>query len=169
MSRLDHLHKDQEFLKAVDLAFLEFSNRYGVTSSKYFAEKLKYNTPNEFQNHLQPYNNKFLKIDEFFIILTHLGDHRKILLDFICNKYDYICSKKAQYDSKNTDYKNIKETLLDIAGSNGSIFNDYVNFTSDNELDKKEIEQLIKASYQTRALLNEFEDMLKEVLKNETL
>lgn len=56
--------------------------------------------------------------------------------------------------------------MLSIGGSAGNIFNTFIASNEDKKLDEQELKELIKLSYNTRALLNEFEDNLKIKLKS---
>lgn len=164
-SRLSKIPKDQGLLSSIKLATLEFKTEHNTTDL-YLANKLHFkgnNANSQYTNLLQPFNEKYIKVDELFLLLDNLGTHKKIIIDYICNKYDYTCSIKA--NNTNCSNDNIKDLLLSIGGSNGHLFNSFLDYSKDKILDKKETNNLIKTSYQTRALLNQFENDLKEKLK----
>ncbi len=166
MSRLSKIPKNQELLSVIKLSILEFNNEHRTTNL-HFASKLHFVSANasiQFNNLLQTFNEKYIKVDELLILCDNLGTHSKPILDFICNRYGYVCSLRATNET-NTKDENIKDLLLAIGGSNGSLFSDYLCFNSDCKLDEKEIKSLIDTAYRTRALINQFEQDLKERLK----
>ena len=152
--------KNQDFIKAFKFSLLEYQNEFNVISNQHFSYKLGFKTSSQFTNLLQPFNEKFLKVDELFICMDNLGTHTKPILDFICNKYDHVCTPKATKENNSID--NTKDLLLMIGGANGNLFNEFLHSMQDKKLDLEEIENLLKKSYQTRALLTQFEHDLKE-------
>jgi hypothetical protein len=166
MSRLKNILKNLDLLKKIKLAMLEFGNEFNVTPNQYFADKLHFKNLSasvQFSNLFQPHNEKYLKLDEFLIILDNLSSHRKIILDYLCNKYDYVCTPKAYNQTLNTE--NIRDLLLNISSKQGYLFQNYLNYASDNMLDSQEIEILLQNSYQARATITEFENNLKSLKK----
>jgi len=166
MSRLSNIPKNQDFLKALKLATHEFKQEHNVTDL-YFADKLHFKSKNsqiQYNNLLQLFNEKYIKVDELIILLDNLGSHNKIILDHLCNKYGYVCSLKATNETI-TKSENIKDQLIAIGGSNGTLFSNFIDYNSDNKLDKTEIKDLMATAYRTRALINQFEDDLKVILQ----
>ncbi len=166
MSRLSKIPKNQDLISVIKLSILEFNNEHNTTNL-HFASKLHFTSSYasiQFNNLLQPFNEKYLKLDELLLLCDNLGTHSKHILDFLCDRYGYVCSLKASNET-DTKNENIKDLLLAIGGSNGSLFSDYLCFNSDYKLDKKEIRSLLGTAYRTRALINQFETDLKEMLK----
>jgi hypothetical protein len=169
MTRFIYIPEYEDFFKSLKLSLSEFGNEYNVTPYSHFAEKLHIkgnNKTSQFSNLINPYTGKDLKVRELILTGDNLHGHQKHFLDYLCNRWGYICSEKAQYEKYN-EYENIKDIIIKIGGSNGSIFSDFIAYTSDNELDNNEIKSLIDDSYRTRALLAEFEENLKLRLKDE--
>ena len=139
-----------------------FGVEHGVTGSQYFADILSitgHNKNNTFLNLINFNTGKYLKVDELLLILDNAGTHQKILLDYLCSKYNFTCSHIARTQTSSTD--NIKDLLLSIGAQSGDIFKSFLEYSQDNDLSSQEIKELIKISYQSRALLNEFESNLK--------
>lgn len=170
MTRFVKIPEYEDFFKALKQTLNNYAIEIGVSVYEYFADKVFIESQNRrvvFSNLLNPGTGKDLKVRELLLLLDNCPEHQKPLLDYLCNRYDLICSLKAYNDSKTTEYENIKDLLIGIAGSNGSIFNDYLDYISDDELDNDEIKSLIKTSYQTRALLNQFEEDLRKRLRDD--
>ncbi|BFU77168.1 hypothetical protein ALC152_03830 [Arcobacter sp. 15-2] len=163
MARAFQLIKNQDFIKTLKFSLLQFENEFNITANQHIANKLGFKTSAQFTNLLQPFNEKYMKVDELFLILDNLDTHSKHILDYICHRYGFVCSSKATAENNTID--NTKDLLLSIGGSNGSLFNDFLLSIQDKHLDLEEIENLEKKAYQTRALLNQFEHDLKEKKK----
>lgn len=162
MRRNDKILKNQDFISTLKFALNEFGNEYNVTANTHFANKLHFSTPSQFINTLLPYENKYLRVDELLIILDNLGQHSKHILDFLCNRYGYVCSNKASTLELSND--SIKDLLLQVGANNGLLFSNYLESIQDEELDKSEIKKLKSKAYNLRALLNQFENDLDELL-----
>ena len=163
MARAFQLIKNQDFIKTIKFSLHQYQNEFNITANQHISNKLGFKTPSQFINLLQPYNEKYMKVDELFLVLDNLDIHTKPVLDYICNKYDYVCIPKATAESNTID--NTKDLLLMIGGANGNLFNEFLESIQDKILDFEEIESLEKKAYQTRALLNQFEHDLKEKKK----
>jgi len=163
MARSFQLQKSQDFIKTLKFSLLQFENEFNITANQHIANKLGFKTSAQFTNLLQPFNEKYMKVDELFIILDNIDGHSKHILDYLCNRYNLVASPKATTVPNNID--NTKDLLLSIGGSNGSLFNDFLLSIQDKHLDLEEIENLEKKAYQTRALLNQFEHDLIEKKK----
>ncbi|RLA83630.1 MAG: hypothetical protein DRG78_03850 [Epsilonproteobacteria bacterium] len=154
------LIKNEDLLKAINLALFEFSNEFNVTSSKHFSNKLGFKNSSQFTNMFQLHNEKYIKVDELLKLMDNLGAHNKIILDFLCSRYDYTCSISANESCTN---ETLKDLLLSISGDNGSLINRFKTAISDNNIDDEEKQQLLNESNQIRSLLVEFENQLKEL------
>jgi len=163
MARAFPLQKSQDFIKTLKFSLLQFENEFNITANQHIANKLGFKTSAQFTNLLQPFNEKYMKVDELFLVLDNLDTHSKHILDYICHRYGFVCSPKATIEKNTID--NTKDLLLSIGGSNGSLFNDFLLSIQDKHLDLEEIENLEKKAYQTRALLAQFEHDLKEKKK----
>jgi len=167
MSRLSNIPKNLEFLKALKLSTHEFKQEHNVTDL-YFANKLHFKSKNaqiQYNKLLQPFNDKYIKVDELLLLLESLGSHNKIILDFLCDRFGYVCSTKAK-DETIIEIESIKDQLLKIGGSNGTLFSNFINYNSDNKLDIDEIDDLLNISYRTRAMINQFEHDLKRMKRD---
>ena len=168
MSRLKKIPKNQDLISSIKLATFEFKNEHNV-SDLYFANKLHFqgaNAVSQYTNLLQSFNDKYIKVDELLLLLDTLGSHSKIVIDFLSNKYGFVCSQKATNDKQDTKYENIKDLLLNISASHGNVVNEFITANVDLIIDKEECDSLLEKSYQVRALLNQFEFDLKEKSKN---
>ncbi len=168
--RLSNIPKNTNFLSTIKLALLEFGKSFNITYSEYFANKLFFTGKNakvQFLNMFQSNNDKYLKLDEFLIILDTLENtQQKIILDDLCQRYDFICSSKATNNKQTINNENIKDILLKISGTNGKLFTDFLDFNTDKNLDNKELKSLIDSSYQARVRLLEFETICQDLLIN---
>ncbi len=163
MTRINNIPRNDDFYKALKLMLNKFATEHGVTTSNYFADVLHIsgnNKDNTFLNLLNVGTGKYLKLDEFLVLLDNGGSHKKIVLDYLCQKHNLVCSHTA-ITPKSKNQESIKDLLLTIGGSAGNIFNTFVEYNQDNKLTKSELQELIKISYNARALLNEFENNLK--------
>ena len=163
MARSFQLQKNLDFLKTFKFALHQYELEFNITSNQHMADKLGFKSSSQFTNLLQSYNEKYIKVDELFLCMDNLGNHTKPILDYMCNKYGYVCTPKATKENNSID--NTKDLLLMIGGANGNLFNEFLHSMQDKKLDLEEIENLLKKSYQTRALLTQFEHDLKEKKK----
>jgi len=163
MARSFPLQKNQDFLKSFNFALHQYKLEFNVTPNQHLANALGFKTSSQFINLLQPYNEKYMKVDELFLSMDNLGNHTKPILDFICSKYGFVCTPKAIKENISID--NTKDLLLLIGGANGNLFNEFLESMQDKKLDLEEIENLEKKAYKTRALLTQFEHDLKEQKK----
>lgn len=167
-SRLDNLFDDESFLNILDTQMKLLASQKNVKTYPYFANKLGFNGVNAGQqllNHFDTITPKYLKIIDFFLILDNLESHKKPVLDYICKKYNFVCSCPAQPTNK--DYDNIKDLLIHLGGSNGNIYSKFHEYTKDNHLSNDEIDSLIDASYEARQELIQFENSLKQMIDND--
>lgn len=103
---------------------------------------------------------RFLKADDLLFILDNLDTfHRKIILDYIASKYDFVLSNKANTKNE-TSLENIKDLLLSFSSQNGLLIDNFFNFSNDNNIDEFEKAELKKQSYAFRSLLVQFENSL---------
>lgn len=167
MTRFAYIPEYEDFFKALKLSLHGFARSLGVNSNRYFADILGIkgvNKENSFNSLLNPNTGKDLKARELFLLLDTLGnEYSKDFFNFLALRYDFVVSDKATSQTINQD--NIKDLMLSIGGSTGNIFNTFITSNNDNKLDELELKELIKLSYTSRALLNEFEDNLKMKLK----
>lgn len=83
MARAFPLNKNQDFLKTLRFSLLQFENEFNITANQHIANKLGFKTSAQFTNLLQPFNEKYMKVDELFIILDNIDGHSKL----ICQPY----------------------------------------------------------------------------------
>lgn len=168
MTRFVNIPEHEDFFKALKLTLNNYSIAHGVTTYQHFAGVLHIkgnNASSTFSNLMNPGTGKDLKCREFITVLDNAPEHQKPTLDWLCNRYDHICTKKAENVTQTSRIENIKEILLNISGANGNLCSDFINFNSDNELTENELNQLLMASYQARVLLVEFENNIKAELE----
>jgi len=111
MARAFPLNKNQDFLKTLKFSLLQFENEFNITANQHISSKLGFKTSSQFTNLLQPYNEKYMKVDELFLTMDNLGDHNKHILDYLCNRYGYVCSLSATKEISNDNFQDI---FLDI-------------------------------------------------------
>jgi hypothetical protein len=168
MTRFINIPEYEDFFKSLKLALHNFATAHNVNTNRYFADVLFIGGNNKettFNNLLSMNTGKDLKARELFLLLDSIGTDRKIFLDFLAKRYDLVCSNTAT-TQKSKNEENIKDLLLLIGGSAGNIFNSFIAYNEDNKLTGAELKELIKISYQSRALLNEFENNLKLKLQS---
>jgi len=154
MARTFPLTKNQDFLKSFNFALHQYKIEFNVIPNQLLAEKLGFKSSPQFSNLLQPYNDKYIKVDELFLCMDNLGSHTKPILDFICNKYGFVCTPSANKEKSNDNFQDI---FLDIANINGEIAKTYLEAMQDGTLDEDERKQLDKLLYQFRALVRGYE------------
>lgn len=163
MARAFQLQKNQDLLKAFNFALHQYKLEFNVTPNQHFASVLGFKTSSQFINLLQPYNEKFIKVDELFLCMDNLGNHTKPILDFICDKYGYVCTPKA--DSANCSLDNVKDSLLSISATNGAVVNSFISGNEDNHYDEDEINDTLNLIQKERSQLVCLEDKLKAMKK----
>jgi len=163
MARLFPLQKDQNFLKSFNFALHQYQLEFNVTANQHLANALGFKSPSQFINLLQPYNEKYIKVDELFLCMDNLGKHTKPILDFICNKYDYVCTPKAVIDNCTLD--DVRDSMINIGAINGAVFSSFLDGTSDNNYDSNEIQKTLDLIYKEREQLVCLENKLKAMKK----
>ena len=156
------LIKDVTFIELINKVMNKQGDLKSINFFSYIAPKIGFDSKGyaQVKNMLVPYENKFLKLDQFFIILDNLNHElQKELLDYIANKYDFNLSYSATASKSNDS---IKDLLLSFSVNNGDIVSSFFDFNSDGCFDKSEKEQLKMMSYMFRSRLIEFENSLKE-------
>jgi hypothetical protein len=156
MSRLTNIQKDEQLLKVIKLAIHEFKQEHNVTDL-YFANKLHFKgdtAVQQFGNFLQQFNKKYLKADELLILIDCLGTHKKIILDYLCSRSDYICSTSAQ-SQKEDDIQNI---FMDIADITGDISKAVKEAKKDGKIDSSEKKIIDSYLYELRSKIKGYEN-----------
>lgn len=154
------LLKDVTFIELINKIMNKQGDLKSINFFSYIAPKIGFDSKgySQVKNMLVPYENKFLKVDQLFIILDNL-DHelQKELLDYIANKYDFTLSYSATASKSNDS---ITDLLLSFSVDNGDIVSSFLDFNSDGCVDENEKEKLKMKSYLFRSRLLQFENSL---------
>jgi len=154
MARIFPLIKNQDFLKSFKFSLLEYQNEFNVVSNQHFSNKLGFKNPSQFTNLTNEYSEKYIKVDELFLIMDNLGTHTKPILDFMCNRYGFVCTPSAIAENKNDNFQDI---FFDIANINGDLAKAYFEAMKDGVLDEEEHKKIDNLLYQFRALVKGYE------------
>lgn len=128
----------------------------------YFFQFLPHYSDKQLPKFFNPNDNtKEFKLSDLEIILSNLDtQHKKPILDYLCQSHGFICSSAA---NSNNDLENLKDTLLNISTSHGLLASQYLEAIKDEEITQNELEALLKASYNVRQILANFENTLRVV------
>lgn len=152
---------NSKLLNLLNYTVTKFCDSLGFNRG-YFNQFLPY-SENQLPKYFNPNDdNKSFKITDLELILDNLDTpHQKLILDYLCQRYNFVCSMSAQADKINDD--NIKDMLIKLSAKNGNLANCYINSINDDILTDDEIEHLLSLSYMTRQNLINFENVLKKV------
>lgn len=152
---------NSKLLNLINYSVIRFCDSLGRTRD-FFNQFLPY-SENQLPKYFNPNDDtKSFKITDLELILNNLDQsHQKLILDYLCQRYGFVCSESAQADKVNDD--NIKDMLIQLSAKNGNLANCYINSMTDNCLGDDEIEELLNLSYETRQKLISFETTLKAV------
>lgn len=169
MTRFTYIPEYEDFFISLKLSLSNYAVEFGVTAYQYFAEKLHIkgvNNSTSLSNLINPNTGKDLKTRELILLMDNLQEHSKPILDYLCNRYGFVCSASAK--SANTSIDNLKDILLDISSSDGLLVSEFLECIKDDELVDYEKKQLIKSSYKTRSKLIKFENLLgSQIIEDE--
>jgi hypothetical protein len=154
MARSFQLIKNQDFLKSFKFSLLEYQNEFNVISNQHFSNKLGFKNHSQFTNLTNEFSDKYIKVDELFLIMDNLGNHTKPILDYMCNRYGFLCTPSAPAEKTNDNFQDI---FLDIANIQGDLAKTYLEAMQDGNLDDEEYKQIDKLLYQFRALVKGYE------------
>lgn len=167
MSRISYIPKDENLIKKIKLACNNYENSFGLsrgTARKIIIEKLGLKSTNELNNYFTTYENKYLRIEELFIIIDIFEkEQQKIILDYIANKYNFVLTDSAETTNDNLIPDLSILCVNSVTGHLNQKYFDYKN--NDNKLDEVEIENLLHQSYLIRQTLINFENNLRGLLK----
>lgn len=152
---------NSKLLNLINYSVIRFCDSLGRTRD-FFNQFLPY-SENQLPKYFNPNDDtKSFKITDLELILDNLDQpHQKLILDYLCNRYGFVCSESAEANKTNND--NIKDMLIVLSAKNGNLANCYINSIEDNILSDEEIEVLLSLSYETRQKLINFETTLKAV------
>jgi hypothetical protein len=155
------IDNNSKFMNLINYTVTKFCDSLGFNRG-YFFQFLPY-SENQLPKYFNPNDdNKVFKITDLELILDNLDTpHQKLILDYLCQKYGFVCSQSADIDTLQDD--NIKDMLIALSASNGNLANCYINSVDDNVLSDEEIEELLNLSYKTRQQLINFENVLRAV------
>lgn len=166
MSRISNIPKDEKLITKIRLACNNYENSFNLsrgTARKEIINKLGLKSTNELNNYFTSYENKYLRIEELFMILDIFEtEQQKIILDYIANKYNFVLSNSA-IDSNialDPDF-----SIFNINAVSGILNQKYFEYKNDSVLDELEIENLLNQSYLVRQSLINFENNLRGLLK----
>lgn len=155
---------NNKFLKTIDYAILKFCDSLGFNKPYFFQfltcsdkQAPKFLNPNDEQ--------KQLKVIDLLAILDNLDDeHRKIILDNLCQKYNFQCLSTSPGVKTS---QNLEHILLNITSTNGDLSKEFLLSIQDNNIDKQEKEKLNKIAYDLRSLLRTFENRINKESSND--
>ncbi|MGM0518185.1 MAG: hypothetical protein ACQERD_00920 [Campylobacterota bacterium] len=162
MSRLSNILKDTNLYKKIAYAFnlndKSFGLKKGMTRLECTTD-LGLKTVKEFNNYFDPLSSKYFRIEELFIILESVDKpQQKIILDYICNKYDFTCQDTADINNTNNTLENI---LLNITATQGRLTQDFIQAIEDDDITDIENDKLNSIAYELRSLVRTFENRIK--------
>ncbi len=164
MSRLSNILKDTKLYKAFSYAFSEYDKSFDLkrgTARKQVSEDLGLKDTNLLNKYFDESSTKYLRIEELFIILNTLDKpQQKIILDYICNKYDFQCLDTA--DTKKSN-QSLETLLLSITATNGDLSKEFISSMEDGNISEHEEDTLNSIAYQLRSLLRTFEGRIKAI------
>lgn len=168
MNRFIYLPYFEDFFKSLKLALKNFGVNHNIKESQYFANKLGIdglNASNMFTALLNAGTGKDLKVRELLHILDNL-DHesRKIILDFLASRYDFVLSENLQ--NSNINFKDLKDLLLKMHINQSDITEEYLNIFSDGVITSVEVKELQSCIYALQAYLREFESRVIQQSKD---
>lgn len=164
MSRLSTILKDSPLYKAIAKSFFNQDKTFGLskgTTRAEITEALGHKTVKEFNNFLSdsPTSTKYLRVEELFIIIENLEtSSQKIILDYICSKFGFICLDSASADDTNNSLETI---LLQLSSTNGELSKEFLESVKDGSINDYEREKLNSIAYMFRSLLRTFEMKIK--------
>lgn len=161
MARLENIQKDINLLNKIKEAINTFSFRKNIQGYKHFAEKLFFTSINkdkQFSNLLNSSNEKYLKLDEFLLLLNSLEEEKEIILEHLVNRYDYTLVKR-NHTILNID--DLKDVLLQLTSQNGQLITAFYEATKDNYLSIKEKEELREKMREAYSFLGILEKALQ--------
>jgi hypothetical protein len=152
---------NSKLLNLLNYTVTKFCDSLGFNRG-YFNQFLPY-SENQLPKYFNPNDdNKSFKITDLEIILDNLDQpHQKLILDYLCQRYDFVCSSSAETDIIEND--NIKDMLIALSAKNGNLANCYINSIQDDILTDDEIDELLSLSYETRQKLINLENVLRAV------
>ena len=160
---MSELLKDKTFTTLINYIMTKQGDVTSICFFSYISAKLGFTTSGYKQvKNLLTADDKFLKLDQLFIILDNLdNDLQKELLDYIANKYNFTLSYKAE--TKETTPNNIKDLLLSYSTQNGNLISNFFSASLDGHIDEKEKAELLKQAYAFRSSLILFEKSLERL------
>jgi len=163
-SRLINIQKNETLLNALKFAIRELGIRYNIKGYDYIAQKLFFSSKvgaTNLHQILNPFTDKYLKVDELLIILDNLDDDlRYDILNVIANRYDFVVSKKVKDDVNISDFKDL---LLNISSNDGKLIDTFIAAIKDNKITSDEKKEILKSTYILQSLIKHFEDIIKKV------
>lgn len=162
MSRLTEILKDTKLYKTFSYAFAQYDKSFDLkrgTARKQAAEDLGLKDTNILNKYFDESSTKYLRIEELFIIIGSLDKpQQKIILDYICNKYDFQCLDTAETKESN---QSLETLLLSVTATNGDLSKKFIESMEDGQISEQEEQGLNSIAYQLRSLLRTFEARIK--------
>lgn len=143
-----------KLLKVIDYSIHSFCDSLGLNKS-HFNKYLPY-SDSQIPKYLNPNDEtKNLKIIDLPLILNNLDNqHKKLILDSICQSHGFVCTVEA---SKENNDKSLENILLRITATNGNLSSEFIEALEDGKISDIENEKLNQIAYQLRSLIRTFE------------
>ncbi len=158
--------KDDKFLNILKLAFISFEKDNNLPRGeirKEISKDLGFSTVAQFNKIFDIFEDRYLKLDELFIIINTLDiKQQKMILDYVNKKFNFICTYNA---NDNNSINNIDNSMFNINALIGSLNQEYLIAKEDNNLTEFEINELVDKSYLARQALINNENKLKSLIK----
>lgn len=156
MTRFIHIPEHEDFFKSLKLTLNNYAISIGSSTNQHFADVLHIKGDNKssaFSNLINAGTGKDLKCREWLTLLDNCPEYQKANLDYICNRYGFICSESSKTQSN----ENFEELFLKIADINGDLAKEYLQAKEDGVIDKQEQKNIDDLMYQFRALIKSYE------------
>lgn len=146
--------QSSKLLRVIDYSVTTFCDSLGLNKT-HFNKFLPY-SDSQVAKYLNPNDDtKNLKIIDLPLILNNLdSQHKKLILDSICQSHGFICTEQTPGQNNSNSLENI---LLNITATNGSLANEFLVALEDGEISQEENEKLSTIAYQLRSLIRTFE------------
>uniref|UniRef100_UPI004047D1CB phage regulatory CII family protein n=1 Tax=Aliarcobacter sp. TaxID=2321116 RepID=UPI004047D1CB len=151
--------KTSKLLNVIDYSINSFCQSLGFKKN-FFSQFLNY-SDSQFPKYINPKDDSHnLKITDLELILLKLdSQHKKIILDSLCQNNGFVCVDTANEISL---FSNLEILLLNISATNGDLAKTFLSAVEDGNINELEKQQLKTISYQLREFLITFENRILE-------
>lgn len=165
MSRKNqYIPQYEDFFKSLKLSLKDYGDKFNVSYSSYFADKLGFKSSNaetQFNQFLNP-SEKDLSVRELIFLINILKEDSKPFMDYLAKESNLIVSNKA---NKINHFEELHQVLMKFSIDNGLLNASYLKSIQDKKFTKDELNELTELSYQARSRLNQFEFIIDELKK----